>query len=111
VLPLNEVPITVLPENFRSSSAADRILSELDASVNEVFLFHGTTPSGAKHIIENGFDMALSKDSNKFGLGAYFSENFCKANQYSVIPEEDSTEEKHVMLLCRCVMNAMLLLQ
>merc|ERR1711874_530072 len=53
--------------------------------VNEFFLFHGTRPSAATSICENGFNVNLS-GANKgslYGPGIYCAESSAKADEYA----------------------------
>lgn len=53
-----------------------------DGDVNEVWLFHGTTPENVQPICDDGLDEHFSPDSGLFGRGLYFTDVASKANQY-----------------------------
>jgi len=65
----------------------------IDSSVNEAYLFHGTTKEIAELIASKGFDTRLGCQlvTNKvpngmFGNAVYLAENFSKSNQYVACP-------------------------
>ena len=55
----------------------------LDASMNEFYLMHGTSPDGALGITDKGFRLELtgSHAGSMFGQGAYFAECSSKADE------------------------------
>lgn len=56
---------------------------DIDASVNEALLFHGTSwDIATKDIATRGFDFRLSK-FGYYGSGVYFASNGCKSHQYA----------------------------
>jgi len=58
---------------------------DIDASVNEALLFHGTSRDLAtKDIATRGFDCRLSK-FGYYGSGVYFASNGCKSHQYAKV--------------------------
>jgi len=67
------------------ASLSDHMLSSLDPSVNEVFLWHGTTPEGALGISRSGFRTSLAgtRAGTYFGRGCYFSECSSKSDEYA----------------------------
>lgn len=75
-------------------------LTDLDGSVNEFLLFHGTSATAAKSICADGFNGGLSgvgrSNLLNFGKGIYFAETSSKANQFS--REEGGIK---TMLICR----------
>jgi hypothetical protein len=65
----------------------------VDSSVNEVYLFHGTTREIAETIASKGFDTRLGCQlvtnrlpNGMFGSAVYFAESFSKSNQYVACP-------------------------
>ena len=58
----------------------------LDASLNEVYLFHGTSPDTAALISQVGFDERVANTKGLYGAGTYFAENSCKSMQYTRSP-------------------------
>jgi len=79
----------------------------LDESVNEWWLWHGTSIEGARAICEVDFKQkyAGSQTGSLYGKGVYFAESFTKADEYAgQFGEGDDTEKDLlVMLLCRVV--------
>jgi len=77
---------------------------QLDQSLNEHFLFHGTSPDAADSIAEDGFKLTLagSHAGTMFGKGAYFSECCSKADEYSSPGKGRlQKQDEFAMLLCR----------
>ena len=78
----------------------------LNAALNEVYLFHGTSITSAEGISKTGFriDLAGSAAGAMFGKGAYFAERSTKSDEY-VKPTRIKiglSEETHfAMFLCR----------
>ena len=58
----------------------------LDASLNEIYLFHGTDPATARLISRWGFDERVADMGGLYGAGTYFAENSCKSMQYTKQP-------------------------
>merc|ERR1719456_1099017 len=80
----------------------------MDASVGEVYLFHGTSPHSALGIVENGFDLSKAKASGCYGPGVYFAECSSKSDEYASL-EADGVHEGHsVLLLCRVLLGRVL---
>jgi len=80
--------------------AEDCISSEnLDSTLNEMYLWHGTTKGAAEAISQGGFRIPReerAKHGKRFGEGAYFAEDLSKSVSYAV-PEDDI----YYILLCR----------
>lgn len=55
----------------------------LDSSLNEVFLWHGTSATNVNAIAQDGFDERLGCLEGMLGAGIYFAEDSCKSGQYS----------------------------
>lgn len=66
-------------------SLENSFIKQLDPSVNEHYLWHGTTPEGALGISTNGFRIALagSRAGTYFGRGCYFAECSSKSDEYA----------------------------
>lgn len=81
----------------------------LDATLNEFYLMHGTSPDGALGITDSGFrlDLTGSHAGTMFGNGAYFAECSSKADEYSSAGE-GIYEGVYAMLLCRVCCGQML---
>mmetsp|Transcript_105146 Transcript_105146/g.327807 ORF Transcript_105146/g.327807 Transcript_105146/m.327807 type:complete len:562 (+) Transcript_105146:93-1778(+) len=56
---------------------------QLDASLNEVFLFHGCSEVAAASIMRSGFDTRCAREKDFYGEGIYFASQPCKAMQYA----------------------------
>jgi len=80
-------------------------LDNLDESVGEHLLWHGTSKEHAETIIVDDFHINKSevKHGSRFGVGAYFAEDLEKSLQYAA---EDSDAKKWV-LLCRVLCGDM----
>lgn len=104
-------------EHFMESSAASAIgpvktlqflppkfRKRLDKSVNEHYLWHGTTPEGAFGILDNGFKTSLagSHKGTMFGRGCYFAECSSKSDEYSS-HGQGTWSDVYALLLCRVV--------
>merc|ERR1719446_1394620 len=70
-----------------------------DKSMNEWYLFHGTSPAGAKAICSTDFKQlyAGSATGTLYGPGTYFSDSCTKADEYA----KEGESGIRVMLLCR----------
>lgn len=70
----------------------------LDKSINEWYLFHGTSGSAALNICRSDFKMRLAGTATGtlYGRGSYLAESITKADEYS--KEEDGA---FTVLLCR----------
>ncbi|KAF0978430.1 hypothetical protein FDP41_002250 [Naegleria fowleri] len=86
--------------------------SSLDASINEVYLWHGTKPEFVKKIAEHGFDERVSNLSGLFGAGIYFADYCSKSDQYctpelSETSRDSSNPKDHLycMFLSRVVLG------
>ena len=55
---------------------------QIDESVNEYYLFHGTTEATVGAIEKQGFEDRLAS-KGLFGKGMYFAESSTKADQYA----------------------------
>ena len=69
---------------------------------DEQFLFHGTSPNAISKIIVDGFRMGAN-DKLRYGRGIYFTDQSCKAHQYSdkkFVLQKDGSK-LFCMLYCR----------
>ncbi|CAE7249000.1 Tnks2 [Symbiodinium sp. CCMP2592] len=57
--------------------------AKLDPTVNEVLVLHGTVPDNVDLIANFGFDERLARERGLYGQGVYFTDQTCKAFQYS----------------------------
>ena len=69
----------------------------LDSGINEVFLLHGTKHEHVALMAHHGFEERLAGSSagTFYGMGTYFGENACKADQYST-PNADGDYQMFV---------------
>ena len=77
--------------------------AQLDTSINEIFLFHGTNLKSAFAIAEHdGFDPSRSK--GLYGQGNYCADYSCKSMQYvgGELPEPGA---ERIFLICRVLMG------
>mmetsp|Transcript_48862 Transcript_48862/g.141529 ORF Transcript_48862/g.141529 Transcript_48862/m.141529 type:complete len:389 (+) Transcript_48862:71-1237(+) len=88
-----------------TSGVVEAFQQSLDASVNEHYLWHGTSRAAADCISEDGFKIALagSHAGTMFGSGGYFAECTSKADEYS----QDDGDGIYPLLLCRVVCGEM----
>ena len=111
------VPLVDLPGSGRVKTAQQEkddggmppCLGHVDDKINEVFLFHGTAPSGAIGIGEDGFDLSMagSNVGTMFGAGAYFAEASSKSDEYSTEEPSGVFSGKRALLLCRVTLGNM----
>mmetsp|Transcript_44900 Transcript_44900/g.81944 ORF Transcript_44900/g.81944 Transcript_44900/m.81944 type:complete len:474 (-) Transcript_44900:65-1486(-) len=92
-----------------TTSALGPLSSDLDATVNEFYLWHGTSPAGATGVSAEGFRMEMSGSTtgSMFGPGAYFAECSSKADEYSQ-GGDGVYAGMFALLLCRVVCGEML---
>lgn len=85
----------VMTTKVWESFDADR----LEQSINEWYLFHGTSLKAAQHICQNDFKMRLAGTATGtlYGRGTYLAESITKADEYS---HEDGVG-CFTVLLCR----------
>merc|ERR1719203_1819996 len=84
--------------------AGPNVESPLEENLNEVFLFHGTSPSGASGIASEDFQLALagSNAGDAFGKGVYFAEDCMKCDEYTMeAPAGHKYAGLRPVLLCR----------
>jgi hypothetical protein len=93
---------------LRTDKALGDFNLRLDASINECYLFHGTSPEAAHSITETGFNLekAGSSVGTMFGNGCYFAEASSKADEYSQ-RGAGIYSTSFAMLLCRVVCGEM----
>lgn len=75
----------------------------LDASLNEVFLWHGTRQSNIDLIMQEGFDERVCSLYGMFGGGLYFAEDSCKAGQYA--EKSIASSRSHWFFLSRVLLG------
>jgi len=86
--------------------SAPELFGPLQREVNEQYLFHGTSPSGALGIIKEGFDMRKNRTQDEllFGPGAYFAEAASKFDEYA---QADEFSGMCAVLVCRVLCGEM----
>jgi len=103
-----------LPGSGRAKTEAVETHSESGLSfalsspgLNEVYLYHGTSPSGAMGISEHGFKMSMagSNVGTMFGGGAYFAEASSKSDEYGKEDPAGVFAGKFAFLLCRVLLG------
>lgn len=70
--------LTPVKSGFSACNWAD-----LDPAVNEIMVLHGTSPDNIDLIANFGFDERLARRKGLYGQGIYFTDQSCKAFQYS----------------------------
>jgi len=85
-------------------------LTRLSHTVNEVYLWHGTSPQKALNICKAGFSLryAGTGAGSMYGNGAYLAESSSKSDEYA---QDDGTglyKGLFCLLLCRVVLGEML---
>ena len=68
---------------------------------DERMLFHGTTAESIDDIASGGMDIRRASQSDRYGVGAYFSDESCKAHQYASVEEQEDGGRIFSMLYCR----------
>jgi len=104
---LKDVKVRV---DYQSLAGAGKV-SPLDESLNEFFLFHGTSAQGAEGISSEDFSLSLSGSNagNNFGSGVYFAEDCLKADEYTVeAPTGHAFAGLRPVLLCRICLGRVL---
>lgn len=82
----------------------------LQPRVNEVYLWHGTSPDGAVGISTVGFQLKYSgsKADCMYGPGAYFAECSSKSDEYATDAKDGLYKGLRCLLLCRVVLGEVL---
>jgi len=91
--------VELLPNAMRRS---------LDSSLNEVYLFHGTSPAGASGIADSGFDIRRAAVNSCYGPGIYCAECSSKSDEYAQEDVEGLHAGHCAMLLCRVALGRVL---
>jgi hypothetical protein len=86
------------------------ILTDVDDRVNEVYLWHGTSPMAAASIAKTGFNvnMAGSNVGTMYGNGVYLAECCSKSDEYAKADHEGLYPDWYCLLLCRVVLGEFL---
>eukprot|EP00928_Gymnodinium_smaydae_P033462 TRINITY_DN23969_c0_g2_i1.p1 TRINITY_DN23969_c0_g2~~TRINITY_DN23969_c0_g2_i1.p1 ORF type:complete len:570 (-),score=73.74 TRINITY_DN23969_c0_g2_i1:196-1788(-) len=94
--------------HLESNERTDTCLSleNLESSLNEFLLWHGTTRKAAEEIIQKDFKIAQTsadvKHGKRFGEGVYFAENLTKSLDYA--PSQQGVQ---YIILCRVLCGKM----
>jgi len=82
----------------------------LSPGINEVYLFHGTTPGGATGISKNGFSLSYSgtRAGSMYGSGVYLAECSSKSDEYAGDDSAGVYKGLYCLLLCRAVLGEVL---
>jgi len=75
--------------------------------MNEVYLFHGTSPSGAMGISGDGFKLSFvgSNVGTMFGRGVYLAEQSSKCDEYAQTDDSGAYAGIYAALLCRVTLG------
>merc|ERR1719183_894060 len=86
--------------------ADDLTRDVIDPSINEFYLFHGTSPEAAASITEGEFrlDLAGTNAGTLYGRGVYFAESATKSDEYAKQDERGL----YPMLICRVTLGRIL---
>jgi hypothetical protein len=76
----------------------------LNNSLNEAFLWHGSSKAKIDNIVEEGFDERLSNLRGMLGGGLYFAEDSCKSGQYS--EKSIASTRSHWFVLSRVLLGS-----
>lgn len=103
-------PVSRIGGEVQTARDSAALNAGLRDSVNEVFLFHGTSPTGSQGIASGGFKMAFagSNAGTMFGAGLYFAECSSKSDEYAADDPEGIFQGLFCLLLCRVVCGEML---
>jgi len=79
--------------------------TDLSQDINEFYLWHGTSPTGAFGIRQEGFNISLAGSAvgTMFGPGAYFGECCSKSDEYAKCDNSGVFSGVYALLLCRVV--------
>lgn len=86
--------------------------SELNDSVNETLMWHGTSPAAALAITREGFKLSRSGENagSMYGKGLYFAECSSKSDEYAQDDAEGVHKGLYCLLLCRVVLGEQLVM-
>jgi len=78
-----------------------------NSRLNEVYLWHGTSPHGATGISTSGFRLRYSGSNagSMYGPGLYFAECSSKSDEYAIDDQEGIYKGVYCLLLCRVVLG------
>eukprot|EP00928_Gymnodinium_smaydae_P069969 TRINITY_DN53928_c0_g1_i1.p1 TRINITY_DN53928_c0_g1~~TRINITY_DN53928_c0_g1_i1.p1 ORF type:complete len:917 (+),score=100.01 TRINITY_DN53928_c0_g1_i1:69-2819(+) len=93
---LEQNPGTFPSDELKSKAWANNLGVQLDSTLNETFLLHGTTPSKLPAILSTGLNERHS--SGLFGSGSYLADDAGKADQYCPIDATKQSSKLHEIL-------------
>lgn len=84
--------------------------NDLEDTVNEVFLWHGTSPERAHGICLSGFKLTFagSGTGSMYGKGLYFAECSSKSDEYASNDKNGIHKHLLCLLLCRVTLGEVL---
>lgn len=87
--------------------------ADLNKNINEVYLWHGTSPHGALGISKEGFRLkyAGTAAGSMYGDGVYLAECCSKSDEYAKDDTDGLYKGQYCLLLCRAVLGEMLTLR
>jgi hypothetical protein len=85
---------------------------ELDSSINETLMFHGTSPSAAAAITKEGFKLSYAGENagSMYGKGLYFAECSSKSDEYAGADNTGMYKGLYCLLICRVVLGEQLVM-
>jgi len=98
-------PLSAINGDALTSEAPEKLGAELRAGLNEVYLWHGTSPEGASAIAEGGFKLDLAGSGSLYGNGVYLAECSSKSDEYSKSALQGVYSGLHCIVLCRAVLG------
>eukprot|EP00929_Paragymnodinium_shiwhaense_P103828 TRINITY_DN67626_c0_g1_i1.p1 TRINITY_DN67626_c0_g1~~TRINITY_DN67626_c0_g1_i1.p1 ORF type:complete len:1187 (-),score=127.22 TRINITY_DN67626_c0_g1_i1:64-3624(-) len=87
------------PEEHFSASCGPVAVQK---GLNERWLWHGCDAAAAEQILQHGFDTRLARVSGMYGAGTYFTNQLCKALQYSRAIGCSALSKNCAMRYCQC---------
>jgi len=103
-------PLAQVGGEALTALGAANLASTMQDTINEVYLWHGTSPHGALGIRENGFNMKLAGSTTgaMYGNGAYFAECSSKSDEYARDDGDGIYRHLRCLLLCRVTLGEVL---
>merc|ERR1719235_1905260 len=82
----------------------------MDSKINEVVLWHGTSPQAAAAIAKGGFNLSFSgiNAGSMYGHGVYLAECASKSDEYAKADADGLFPGYYCLLLCRVVLGEFL---
>jgi len=89
----------LLQESAKQKEAAATLFANLDAEINEVYLWHGTSRAAWNAISDDGF-ILRHEGGGRYGPGLYFAEDSVMSLRFAPVHEG-----QQAVLLCRVVLG------